>query len=143
MGAHNRTPTAEDASYLLRFLPGFEDRDEPIATWEGGSYDETTRVITLAYPNYAADVIEFFHSLHQPPWLHFDYMSDRTRDLVADIEKMNTAMLEEIKAVLTWCARGERFCDGHWISVLEGGVVQAALHRLAALFPDAASSPNL
>jgi hypothetical protein len=35
--------------------------------------------------------------------------------------------------LLTYCVRGERFCDGHWDAVLRSGRITAILHRLAVL----------
>jgi hypothetical protein len=35
--------------------------------------------------------------------------------------------------MLTYCVRGERFCDGHWENLLRSGRVVALLRRLAEL----------
>ena len=35
--------------------------------------------------------------------------------------------------MLTFCVRGERFCDGHWAAMIEGGQVRRLLERLAEL----------
>jgi hypothetical protein len=35
--------------------------------------------------------------------------------------------------MLTYCVRGERFCDGHWAAMLESGRVVAILRRLRVL----------
>ena len=32
--------------------------------------------------------------------------------------------------MLTFCVRGERFCDGHWAAMIEGGQVRRLLERL-------------
>jgi len=131
-----QSPTLKEVAGLIAFLPGFEDRDEPFARWEGGSHDEDSKTITLSYPRYAADVTKFFQVLSESQWVQFDYMTDRTRELVSDIDKLKDASIDDIKAVLTWCSRGERFCDGLHESVLKSGVIQAALRRLSSLFPE-------
>ena len=130
------SPTVEEVAELLSFLPGFEDRDEPYATWEGGSHDKESKTIALSYPRYATDVSSFFQVLSEPQWVQFDYMTDRTRELVSDIDKLKDASIDDVKAVLTWCSRGERFCDGLYESALKNGVIQAALRRLSSLFPE-------
>jgi hypothetical protein len=43
------------------------------------------------------------------------------------------ATLEEIRTMLTYCARGEKQCDGFWGGVLRRGRAQAVLRRLAQL----------
>ena len=35
--------------------------------------------------------------------------------------------------MLTYFVRGERFCDGHWGRLIEGGHVRRILERLAEL----------
>ena len=41
--------------------------------------------------------------------------------------------LEDIKTLLTYCVRGERFCDGHWGSRNEADYICRILIRLADL----------
>jgi hypothetical protein len=41
--------------------------------------------------------------------------------------------LDEIKSMLTYCVRGERFYDGHWEDTLKSGRITALLRRLAVL----------
>ena len=135
-----RAPTLEEVAELVAFLPGFESRAEPFATWEGGPLDRERKILTMPYPDYASDVDAFFQLVPKPQWVCYDYVNDRTHDLVNDVEKIKSASLEEIKAILTWCWRGERFCDGHMESVLNAGIVQAALWRLAELFPGTMAS---
>ncbi|MBT8050227.1 MAG: hypothetical protein KJN61_07450 [Gammaproteobacteria bacterium] len=43
------------------------------------------------------------------------------------------ADLNEIKTMLTFCVRGERFCDGHWGAMIENGSVGQILLRLTEL----------
>ena len=43
------------------------------------------------------------------------------------------ATLAEIKTMLTYCVRGERFGDGHWAAMLESGKIVALLNRLRVL----------
>lgn len=46
---------------------------------------------------------------------------------------IKTASLAQIKAMLTYCIRGERFCDGLWGAMIERGYVRLLLLRLAEL----------
>ena len=130
-------PTVEEVSEVLAYLRLFENREEPYAVWEGGWIDKEKKQFAWPYPTYAPDVKEFFHLVASSQWQRPDYRNTRTRELVADIRKIADASLEEICLVLTVFVRQERFFDGHRELMLEHGVVQAALRRLAALFPEA------
>ena len=44
-----------------------------------------------------------------------------------------SASLAQIKTMLTFCVRGERFCDGHWGAMVSEGRIGAILHRLSKL----------
>lgn len=53
--------------------------------------------------------------------------------MLEDDEVVNTADLAQIKTMLTYCVRGERFCEGHWSAMIEDGDVRRLLQRLAEL----------
>ena len=53
--------------------------------------------------------------------------------MLADSEFVKRASLEQIKTMLTYCVRGERFCDGLRESLLVGGQVVDLLRRLEAI----------
>ena len=44
-----------------------------------------------------------------------------------------SANLDEIKTMLTYCVRAERFSDGAWGALLSSGKIVALLRRLDAL----------
>jgi hypothetical protein len=43
---------------------------------------------------------------------------------------VKTASLSQIKTMLTFCVRGERFSDGHWGAMIEQGYIRLLLERL-------------
>jgi len=55
--------------------------------------------------------------------------------MLEDVEFVRSADLDQVKTMLTWCVRGERFCDGHWGGVLKAGHIRRLLQRLAELAP--------
>lgn len=130
---------------LLRFLPLFEEPGRSFVTrWAGG---ETTAdgAITMPYPIYAEDVAAFFLLAGDPFWCDYTYNPTEAGKLLEDDAFIAQATLDEIKTLLTYCVRGERFCDGHWGAVLESGKIVAILRRLAAIRetfdqPDTASN---
>ena len=125
--------TNEKMDELLRFLPLFENPDrEYVVDWGGG---ETTAdgAITVPYPVYCDDVLEFFKLAGQTYWSDFNYDRRQAHGMLSDDDLIATASLDQIKTMLTYCVRGERFVDGHWAHMLESGRIVALLRRLAEL----------
>lgn len=89
--------------------------------------------VTQPYPIYADDVLEFFQLAGQPCWSDDGYDPAEAARMLENDEFIERATLEEIKSMLTYCVRGEWFCDGHWEAVLQSGRVTAILRRLAVL----------
>ena len=126
-------PTSEQMDELLRFLALLEQPGRAfIESWAGG---ETTGdgAITMPYPIYADDVLEFFWLAGQPWWSDYDYEPRQAWTMLQDDDFISGAGLDEIRTMLTYCVRGERFSDGHWAAMLEAGRVQAILRRLQVL----------
>lgn len=136
-----RRPTAAEVSELLTFLPAFSPGREVVVGATGGT---TTADGALIWPHpvYADDVVAFFLRVGLAPWVETDYLSDRTRELATHPEALAEATFAEVRAVLTYCSRGERFTDGHWAEMVRRGVVRAALLRIGALFPPASASEH-
>jgi len=121
------TITRDKIDELLAFLPAFEDPD--------GAFIEEWVVKPghIPYPVYHADVRTFFILAGRHWWCDFDYLSNDAGKIVRDDQRIANATLSEIKTMLTFCVRGERFADGRWGHVLQEGRVQALLRRLAEL----------
>ena len=118
---------------LLHFLLLFEvpGRDF-IKKWSGGERTEGG-AITTPYPVYAEDVQEFHRLASQPCWSDHGYRAEEARKMLEDDEFIAHATVDNIKTMLTYCVRGERFSDGHWARMLESGRVVAVLKRLEVL----------
>ena len=113
---------------LLKFLPLFDVPDRSFFQW--GEPQKAQGRITLSGLRYDEDVEEFFRLAHQPWWVDYAYLEKRAGEWLNDPEKIAVADLEQIETVLTYCARGERFCDGFWGELLAEGRVVAVLRRL-------------
>ena len=50
--------------------------------------------------------------------------------MLEDEELVRAADLSQIRTMLTYCVRGERFGDGHWGAMIEQGHVRRLLERL-------------
>jgi hypothetical protein len=86
------------------------------------------------------DVVEFYHRAGQPCWSDYGYEPREAARMLADEDLIRRATLHEIKTMLTYCVRGERFGDGHWGAMLELGKVTALLRRLQVLRDRASAS---
>jgi hypothetical protein len=126
------TLTPERIDELLRFLPWIEQQGRLwVERWHVG--EEVDGAIRPPYPEYTAEVLEFFRLAGQPWWCDFDYDPRTAAAMLADDEAIGKASPEEIKTLLTYCVRGERFCDGHWENILQTGRVVALLRRMQEL----------
>jgi hypothetical protein len=130
----NREPiTREKIEELLKFLPVLNTPGRQfVKQWAGGTRTESG-AITLPHPVYADDVLEFFRLASQPCWSDYEYEPRTASRMVEDDSFIERATLEEVKTMLTYCVRGERFCDGYWEAVLRSGKITAILQRLAVL----------
>jgi hypothetical protein len=80
-----------------------------------------------------SDVKEFFALVAQPWWLDRNYVPDQAAAMLRDDGLIRLATLDQVRAMLTYCVRWERFSDGHWDDVLRTGRVAALLRRLQVL----------
>jgi ADP-ribosyl-[dinitrogen reductase] hydrolase len=126
-------PTLAQIDELLRFFPLFDvpDRDF-VERWGGGEKTENG-AITMPYPVYPEDVLEFYRLAGQPCWSDYDYVPTEAGRMLHDDAIIRRATLAEIVTMLTYCVRGERFSDGHWAAMLESGRIVALLKRLRVL----------
>ena len=112
----------EKIDQLLQFLPAFEEPNRQfIEKWQG------------FYPVYATDVTEFVRLAGDSWWMDTGYQPQEAGQMLANEALIQSANLDQIKTMLTFFVRGERFSDGHWGSLLENGRVQSLLHRLEIL----------
>ena len=122
-------PTLQDIEELTAYLPRlYAEGFSPVLKWEGG---ETLRdgSLTLPYPTYAPLVEEFFRVVARS-WLDYEYNPEQAYQMLRDEQVVRTASLAQIKTILTFCVRGERFSDGHWAEMIEKGYIRLVLERL-------------
>jgi hypothetical protein len=137
--------TRQEIDKLLHFRPLFDVPDRPFVESTGGGQDTGDGAITVRYPIYPQDVLEFYRLAGQPCWSDYHYRPREAARMLADEAFIRRATLAEVKTMLTYCVRGERFGDGHWAAMLESGKIVALLERLRVLRdqiePDGASHP--
>jgi hypothetical protein len=127
----NKTPlpTLQEIETLTAFLPRlYAEGFSPVLRWYGGKQNEGA--FTLPYPDYDPLVKEFFSVVANECWRDYDYGPERGYQMLKDENFVKTASLIQIKTMLTFCLRGERFSDGHWEEMIEKGYIRQLLERL-------------
>ncbi len=127
-------PSAADIEALLAYLPYFERAEGgEVAVWTDSHADPNSGALTCGYPVYSAEVHAFIRLLDQPCWRDPHYQPAVAGRWLEDESAVAAATLPQIRAMLTYTMRGERFCDGHWAGLARRGRVARLLRRLAAL----------
>lgn len=121
--------TSGQIDQLLEFLPVFEGTGREFAVWRGGETNEDG-IMTMPHLEYLPEVYSFFELAAQKHWVDYDYGAKSPQEILGSPGRLADATLDEIKTVLTYCVRGERFGDGHWAHLLREGKIRDVLTRL-------------
>jgi hypothetical protein len=123
----------DEVDQLLLYLPVLSELAADFEPqWVAPALQEPG-VIHMEYPTYPASVEEFFGVAAQDYWADHEYDPFLLDGLIRDDAAIAAATFEQIRALLTYCVRGERFCDGHWGAMIREGRVVAILQRLQQL----------
>jgi hypothetical protein len=129
------TPTISDFDELLGYLPMlYTNGFKPIPRWHDGNQTDAAAII-MGQTEYDEVVEQFFNAAARECWCDYQYDPKSVGKMIRDPHKIAHATLQEIKSMLTWCVRGERFCGGHWGNVIGNGHIRNILLRLQALRP--------
>jgi len=117
---------------LLSFLPRlYAEGFVPVKRWEGGRREDGSLV--MPYPEYDPLVKEFYCAAASECWLDSEYDPEEAHTLLGDVDAVRHADLGQIRTMLTYCVRGERFCDGHWGAMIKDGHIRRLLERLSEI----------
>lgn len=126
----SRLPTVQEIEALTAYLPRlYVEGFSPVTKWGGGERQKDGS-IALPYPQYNNLVEEFFRVAANEFWLDYEYSPEEAGKMLRDANFIKTASLSQIKTMLTFCVRGERFSDGHWEQMIEQGYIRRLLERL-------------
>jgi hypothetical protein len=126
-------PTEGEIDELLAFAPRLRALDGRFIEDWGGGEKRPDDVFTMPWPRYPKVVSDFFEAAAKPCWSDRGYVPTDAGIMISDSLRIDRASLEELRTMLTWCVRGERFCDGHWDAVLCDGKIFALLERLSSI----------
>lgn len=124
-----RLPTRQEIEELTAFLPKlYADGFSPVESWGGGKQQDGS--IQLPYPFYDPVVTAFFRLASAECWIDYGYDPAKAGQMLKDEKFVKAGSLAQIKTMLTFCLRGERFSDGHWGAMIEQGYIRRLLERL-------------
>jgi hypothetical protein len=122
---------------LVAFLPRlYLEGFKPVIKWNGGDQGKDG-FFRLPWPEYNPVVAEFYYFAANPCWLDYQYRPEEAARMLKDEEFVKSASLSQVKTMLTFCVRGERFSDGHWAEMIENGYIRKILERINELSTDA------
>lgn len=124
--------TKEDIDVLLNYLPLLSVPGRSFGEWKG--LDEKKRLLHLPFLDYDSDVEQFFQLASKDCWNDYSYEPEQASRMLQDEGFVARASLDEVKTMLTFCARGERFFAGHRLAALERGFIVAILNRIEKRF---------
>ena len=87
----------------------------------------------MPWYEYDETVHEFMDTIREGGWLDYGYDPVDAQKLLMDEEAIARATIPQIRQMLTAVVRGERFCDGWWMSIIDEGNVRRVLERLAEI----------
>jgi hypothetical protein len=121
-------PSYQDAKKLTAFLPQLHREGvDPITRWHMVDGE-------FPHPDYEQWVEDFFEVASQDCWMDFDYDPFETGEVMDDDEHIRPASIEQIKTMLTYCVRGERFCDGFWAGLIREGKILTLVLRVQEIY---------
>jgi hypothetical protein len=126
-------PTKQDIEILVGFLsrlyaPGFE----PVKLRQGGAQNKEG-VIMEPWIEYVDIVDIFFKTAAQDCWSDNEYTPGDAGEMLEDERFIKNASLSQVRTMLTYCVRGERFFNGHWEVMIKQGKVRSLLERLKVI----------
>ena len=126
-------PTIDEIDEITGFLPIFSSSGfKPIRTWIGSDiYADGS--LAAPYPNYETVVTQFFLIAAKACWSDYAYNPTIAAKTLEDGSLVQDCSLNEIKSLLTYCVRGERFGEGFWGEMIKRGYIQLILERLVEI----------
>lgn len=119
-------------SELLSFLPYLRGLvGKKAVKWRGGEKLEDGTSV-LPYPDYPRKLFDFFRVAAKPWWTDPHYLESRPGKWIE--REMGSVGKDRVLAALTFCVRGERFCNGYWAEVVESGRLVRVLERIGELW---------
>lgn len=126
-----------EAAAICAYIPYLEQSTaDSVCRWVSSKKTQDGS-ITMPYPVYEDRLMQFAECFSQSSFVDFNYRNTCKIKGAASPSSFQswaeTADLELIQAMLTYCIRNERFCDGAWAAAVGDGTFLALLRRLRDL----------
>jgi len=123
-------PNIRDIENLVGYLPILYSNDLNPAEETGRGERDRQGITDTPHPIYTQMVNKLFTEASNDIWMDFAYKPEIQQTLITEEDYIQSASLENIKSLITYCVRGERFCRGHWNQMIQKGYIKNILNRL-------------
>lgn len=122
---------------LAAFLPRISREDFRAGVPAGGER-MANGVITMPHIAYGEVAREFEKVAYEHGWIYsFDYITwaqtEEGKRLLEDPSAIDVANFDQLRKLLTWYIRAERFCDGALFQAFEKGQILRIVQRATVL----------
>ena len=129
-----RKPKRKDIRELTGFLPTLYAGGFQPSGVRGGEREKRDGPVAMPWHEYDDEVLRFTRLIvEQGCWMDPDYAPEAAQEMLDSDTAVEAATLDEIRVLLTYVERGERFCPGWWSKMIEEGHVRRILERLAEI----------
>ena len=118
----SKNPTKNDIKELVSFLPILynDDKDLYKIKIDGKHLD--------GFYRYNHNLNNFIRLVVKPCWMVSNYSDELVKS-----NNIETASLDDIKRLLTFCAQGEKFSEGVFARMVENKIIKRVLERLSII----------
>ena len=117
--------TKKEIKELTDFLPLLYDENIELSK----SPKKGTTDLGDGFYVYHPIVNAFFELASQEHWKDYQYVDNFSEKMI-EPGKIEEASINQIKTIITWCDRTERFVEGHWEDVIKTDIIKRVLSRL-------------
>ena len=117
--------TKKEIKELTDFLPLLYDENIELSK----SPKKGTTDLGGGFYVYHPTVNAFFELASQEHWKDYQYVDNFSEKMI-EPGKIEEASINQLKTIITWCDRAERFVEGHWEYVIKDEIIKRVLLRL-------------
>ena len=118
-------PSRTSIKELTDFLPLLYDENIELSK----SPKKGTTDLAGGFYVYHPTVNAFFKLASQEHWKDYQYVDNFSEKMI-EPGKIEEASINQLKTIITWCDRVERFVEGHWEYVIKDEIIKRVLLRL-------------
>ena len=120
--------TKKDIKELTDFLPLLYDKNIKLSKSPGRGKTDLVSGFYVYHPT----VNTFFELASQEHWKDYKYVDNFSEEMIKP-GKIEEASINQLKTIITWCDRVERFVEGHWEYVIKDDIIKRVLLRLETM----------